>query len=191
MASARASLARALRAHTHFTIKKFSTGLAVMENLYGRLPAAVDATRYTAEQWPAYLAAVHEFDWAGCEEMLALPAEAQDLLCKLLARDPEQRPQSATEALQHPWLTGEDSCEADAADEAAAAWAAAHQELDVILDCDDDVLQQVLAAATAPQADAVCGTCGTGSCNSSSSGSSIDASCCRRSSSSTAAMSCH
>jgi serine/threonine protein kinase len=127
-----------LRAHTHPTIDKFSTGLAVMEYLYGRLPAAVDATRYSEEQWPAYLAAVHDFDWASCEEMVALPAEAQELLYKLLARDPEQRPQSATEALQHPWLSGENSGErdavelvADAADEAAAAWAAAHDELDV------------------------------------------------------------
>jgi serine/threonine protein kinase len=100
--------AEGLRAHTHRSIDKFSTGLAVMEFLFGRLPAPVDLHNYQRDdEWPQYLAALHEFDWASCEEMLALPTEAQTLLCSLLARDPEQRPKSAQEVLKSdPWLTG-------------------------------------------------------------------------------------
>jgi serine/threonine protein kinase len=198
-----------LRLHTHPAIDKYSTGLAVMEFMCGRLPAAVDRTCYREEQWPEFLAAVHDFDWASCEQMAALPAEAQDLLCSLLARNPEQRPQSAVEALQHPWLTGANSGEpdavalvAEAADEAAPAWAAAHEELGRILGCDDDVLQRVLAITTAPEAAAVSSPSGTGSCKATSSSeacssskaycsnssNNIDASCCLSSSSSSSAV---
>jgi serine/threonine protein kinase len=193
--------AEGLRAHTHRSIDKFSTGLAVMEFLFGRLPAPVDLDKYRRDEWPQYLAAVHEFDWASCEEMLALPTEARDLLCSMLARYPEQRPQSTFEVLRNdPWLTGKKSREpsavalvTEAGEEAAAAWDAAHDELDSILGCGDEVMQRLLAIATAPQAAAVSSSCSPADCtattSSNDSDTSNDASCCRMRSSTTSSSS--
>jgi hypothetical protein len=74
----------------HPTIDKYSTGLAVLELMYGRLPAAVDIYCYSQcgpEQWFQYLEAIDEFDWASCDEVAALPVEMQEWLLWMLARN--------------------------------------------------------------------------------------------------------
>ncbi|KAF6264642.1 hypothetical protein COO60DRAFT_75082 [Scenedesmus sp. NREL 46B-D3] len=148
-----------LRAHTHPAIDRFSAGMAVVEFLYGRRPRALDRARYSDEELHQYVQALADFDPATCEEIAVLPEELRDLLCRLMAADPRDRPQTAAEALQHPYITGVNSgrrsavdlvCEA--ATEAQAGRVAAHEELGSYRGCNDQVLQRVLAIATAPEA---------------------------------------
>eukprot|EP00775_Hariotina_reticulata_P005848 gene5848-6089_t len=90
----------------HPTLDLFHTGQALLEFYWSSLPDEVNLVAYPdgEEGMAAYTAAAQSFDWATCPQVQQLPPLMRGLVSWLLATDVNDRPQSAKQALQHPWI---------------------------------------------------------------------------------------
>lgn len=111
----------ALKSATSHTHDIYLTALAAVEMCLGRLPEQlIPGSHQSIED---YLEAVWSYDWQISPELAALPEGLRSWLRRALAADPACRFQSASQALEHPWLRGEKLRVQAAVEAAEESWA--------------------------------------------------------------------
>lgn len=114
------------RSHTHPAIDMYMLALTLVYVYFGKLPDQINVDLYDGRDRAEYLTAVRDFAWEGNEQLNSLPSEMRDWLLWALQEDPLKKPQSADEALNHPWLTAERQLVDAAVQDASQHWQDLH-----------------------------------------------------------------
>jgi hypothetical protein len=133
---AAAETASGLQARTDHTIDFCQTALVVLIIIYGCIFASLDPSCYDfslPEESFAFLQAWRDFTAKTCPAIQALPEDVASFVCWYMDADPTARPQTGAEALQHPFLAGAVQQLQATAEDAAAEWDKAHDDLHALL----------------------------------------------------------